>query len=186
MAEGGWESPLLGAPGGSWGREREISARLCAELEELSETAPAREPRLWASGLFRPKRAIPGLGELSICLDDTSIEISVRRVEAVSRARPPTTPPDSSMRLRLVLGEQGLESEGEVLEGLSELRASWKLRWLEVEERRLVLRDRGEGLMEMSDSSTSNDLFSAGKEKTCCGQSTDQHRRIVLPCTLIK
>lgn len=49
---------------------------------------------------------------------------------------------------------------------------SWKLRWLEVEERRLVLRDRGEGLMETSDSSTSNDLFSAGKEKTCCGQST--------------
>lgn len=84
MAEGGWESPLLGAPGGSWGREREISARLCAELElelvELSGRTPAREPRLWASGLFRPKRAIPGLGELSICLDDTSMEISVRRV----------------------------------------------------------------------------------------------------------
>ena len=56
---------------------------------------------------------MPGLGELSTCLEDTSMDISVRRAEVVSGARPP----DSSMRLRLALGERGLEdSNDEVLE----------------------------------------------------------------------
>lgn len=108
----GWESNLRGGAGGSCGRERPISARLCVELVvELS--AAARLPRLWTSGLFRPKRAIPGLGELSTCLEDTSMEISARRADVESGARPP----GSSMRLRLLLGERGLEdSDGEVLE----------------------------------------------------------------------
>lgn len=122
-AEASWESTLLGGAGGSWGRDKLSSARLCVEVEmgveELSRVAP-RLPR-FTSGRLRPKRAMPALGELSICLDDTSMEISVRRDEARSGLRPP----DSSMRLMLVLGERGLEdSEGEVLaeEEKSELR----------------------------------------------------------------
>lgn len=65
------------------------------------------------SGRLRPKRAMPALGELSICLEETSMEISVRREEAMSGLRPP----DNSMRLIPDFGERGLEdSEGEDLE----------------------------------------------------------------------
>lgn len=65
------------------------------------------------SGRLRPKRAIPALGELSICLEETSMDISVRREEAASTLRPPA----NSMRLMPVLGERGLkDSEEEVLE----------------------------------------------------------------------
>lgn len=91
------------------------SARLLVELEmELEELSSGvlRLLRL-TSGRLRPKRAMPALGELSICLEETSMEISVRREEAVSRLRPP----DNSMRLMPVLGERRLEdSEGEDLE----------------------------------------------------------------------
>lgn len=91
------------------------SVRLFAEagmeLEELSRAA-LRLPRL-TSGRLRPKRAMPALGELSICLEETSMEISVRREEAASGLRPP----ESSTRLMPVFGERGLEvSEGEDLE----------------------------------------------------------------------
>lgn len=91
------------------------SARLLVELEmELEELSSGvlRLLRL-TSGRLRPKRAMPALGELSICLEETSMEISVRREEAVSGLRPP----DNSMRLMPVLGERRLEdSEGEDLE----------------------------------------------------------------------
>lgn len=65
---------------------------------------------LWSetSGLFRPKRAIPGLGELSTCLEEMSMEISVLR-ETVSGMRPD----DNSTRVRLDFGERGLEEESE-------------------------------------------------------------------------
>ncbi|KAF3846448.1 hypothetical protein F7725_003526 [Dissostichus mawsoni] len=81
-----------------------ISARLFVEveLEELSRSV-LRLLRL-TSGRLRPKRAMPALGELSICLEETSMDISVRRDEAVSGLRPP----DSSMRLMPVFGERGL------------------------------------------------------------------------------
>ncbi len=91
------------------------SARLFVELEmELEELSGGvlRLLRL-TSGRLRPKRAMPALGELSICLEETSIAISVRREEVVSGLRPP----DNSMRLMPVFGERGLEdSEGEDLE----------------------------------------------------------------------
>lgn len=91
------------------------SARLLVELEiELEELSSGvlRLLRL-TSGRLRPKRAMPALGELSICLEETSMEISVRREEAVSGLRPP----DNSMRLMPVLGERRFEdSEGEDLE----------------------------------------------------------------------
>lgn len=91
------------------------SARLFVELEtELDELSSGvlRLLRL-TSGRLRPKRAMPALGELSICLEETSMEISERREEAVSGLRPP----DSSMRLMPVFGERGLEeSDGEDLE----------------------------------------------------------------------
>lgn len=91
------------------------SARLFVELEiELDEPSRGvlRLLRL-TSGRLRPKRAMPALGELSICLEETSIEISVRREEAVSGLRPA----DNSIRLIPVFGERGLEdSEGEDLE----------------------------------------------------------------------
>lgn len=62
---------------------------------------------------------MPALGELSICFEDTSMEISVRRADATSGLRPP----DNSMRLMPVFGERGLEeSEGEGREERSELR----------------------------------------------------------------
>lgn len=81
------------------------------ELEEVSRGV-LRLLRL-TSGRLRPKRAIPALGELSICFDETSMEISVRRAEAASGLRPP----DSSIRLMPVLGDRRLEdSEGEDLE----------------------------------------------------------------------
>lgn len=81
------------------------------ELEELSREE-LRLLRL-TSGRLRPKRAMPALGELSICLEETSIEISVRREEGVSGLRPAV----KSMRLMPVFGERGLEdSEGEDLE----------------------------------------------------------------------
>lgn len=167
-AEDRWASILLGGAGGSLGRVRLSSARLFAalELEEPSWWGP--RPLGPISGRFRPKRAIPALGELSICFDDTSMEISVRLADAVSGLRPP----DSSMRLMPVFGETRLEdSEGEDLEECSELRElRSKLRWLEedeVEERRglVVRRDSGEGCVEESASSTSNDRFSAGGKK---------------------
>ena len=88
-----------------------LLVELGMELEELS-SGVLRLLRL-TSGRLRPKRAIPALGELSICLEETSMEISVRREEAVSALRPP----DNSMRLMPVLGERRLEdSEGEDLE----------------------------------------------------------------------
>lgn len=87
------------------------------ELEEPSWLVP-RLLRL-TSGRFRPKRAMPALGELSICFEETSMEISVRRADAASGLRPP----DNSIRLMPVFGERGLEdSEGEDLEEWSELR----------------------------------------------------------------
>lgn len=118
---------------------------------------------LWSetSGLFKPKRAIPGLGELSTCLEEMSMEISVLR-DAVSGMRAL----DNSMRLRLDFGEHWLEEESEAcLEVDSELSdlMSWKrLLVEEAEERRglVVLRERGDGFVDVS-SSTSNDLLSA-------------------------
>lgn len=121
-AEGRWASILLGGAGGSLGRVRLSSARLLAalelELEEPSWCVPRAPVRL-TSGRFRPNRAIPALGELSICFDDTSMEISVRLAEAASGLRPP----ENSMRLMPVFGERGFEdSEGDDLEEWSELR----------------------------------------------------------------
>lgn len=114
-AEDSWASILLGGAGGSWDRVMLSSARLFVELEmELEELSRGvlRLLRL-TSGRLRPKRAMPALGELSICLEETSMEISVRRDEAMSGLRPP----DNSMRLMPVFGERGLEdSEGEDLE----------------------------------------------------------------------
>ena len=114
-AEDSWASILLGGAGGSLGRVTASSARLFVEaemeLEELSRGV-LRLPRL-TSGRLRPKRAMPALGELSTCLEETSMEISVRREEAVSGLRPP----DNSMRLMPVFGERGLEdSEGDLEE----------------------------------------------------------------------
>lgn len=90
------------------------SARLFVELEmevELLSRLVLRLLRL-TSGRLRPKRAMPALGELSICFEETSMEISVRRADAVSGLRAP-----NSMRLMPVFGERGLEdSEGEDLE----------------------------------------------------------------------
>lgn len=109
-AEVSWASILLGGAGGSWDRVAPSSARLLVELEleELSSVV-LRPPRL-TSGRLRPKRAMPALGELSICFEETSMEISVRREEAGSGLRPP----DNSMRLIPVFGERGLDdSEGE-------------------------------------------------------------------------
>lgn len=89
------------------------SARLFVEkeLEEVSRGV-LRLLKL-TSGRLRPKRAMPALGELSICFDETSIEISVRRAEAASGLRAP----DNSIRLMPVFGERRLEeSVGEDLE----------------------------------------------------------------------
>lgn len=83
------------------------SARLLAELEvELEELSRGvlRLLRL-TSGRLSPKRAMPALGELSICFEETSMDISVRRDEDASGLRPP----DNSMRLMPVFGERGLE-----------------------------------------------------------------------------
>lgn len=80
-----------------------LFVELVVELEELSRGV-LRLLRL-TSGRLRPKRAMPALGELSICLEETSMDISVRRDEAASGLRPP----DSSMRLMPVFGERGLE-----------------------------------------------------------------------------
>lgn len=114
-AEDSWASILLGGGGGSLDLVKLSSALLLMELEmELEEVSSGvlRLPRL-TSGRLRPKRAMPALGELSICLEETSMEISVRREEAVSGLRPP----DNSIRLMPVLGERGLDdSEGEDLE----------------------------------------------------------------------
>lgn len=117
---------------------------------------------LWSetSGLLRPKRAKPGLGELSTCLEEISMEISVLR-DTFSGARPD----DNSTRRRLDFGDRWLEEESEAcLEVDSELRElmSWKRLLEEVEERRglVVLRERGDGFVDAS-SSTSNDLLSA-------------------------
>lgn len=110
-----WASILLGGAGGSWGRNMPSSARLFVALEMDVDEMSRGELRLLrlTSGRLRPKRAMPALGELSICLEETSMEISVRREEAKSGLRPP----DNSMRLMPVLGERRLEdSEGEVLE----------------------------------------------------------------------
>lgn len=93
-------STLLGGAGGSAVRVAPSSARLLTgrELEELSR-GELRLLRL-TSGRLRPKRAMPALGELSICLEETSMDISVRR--------------EDSARLMPVLGERGLDdSEGE-------------------------------------------------------------------------
>lgn len=78
------------------------SARLFTELEELSR-ALLRLLRL-TSGRLSPKRAMPALGELSICLEETSMDISARRDEAASGLRP-----DNSMRLMPDFGERRLE-----------------------------------------------------------------------------
>lgn len=118
-AEDRWASILLGGAGGSLGRVRLSSARLFVEPETELEAASWCVPRplRLTSGRFRPKRAMPGLGELSICFEDTSMEISVRRADAASGLRPA----DKSMRLMPVFGERGLEdSEGEDLEEWSE------------------------------------------------------------------
>lgn len=112
-AEDRWDSILLGGAGASEGLVMLSSVRLLAEveLEELSRGV-LRPPRL-TSGRLRPKRAMPALGELSICFEETSMEISVRRADTASGFRPP----DNSMRLMPVFGERGLEeSEGEDLE----------------------------------------------------------------------
>lgn len=101
--EDSWASTLLGGAGGSWGLVMLNSARLFTELEELSR-ALLRLLRL-TSGRLSPKRAMPALGELSICLEETSMDISVRRDEAASGWRPP----DNSMRLMPVFGERRLE-----------------------------------------------------------------------------
>lgn len=114
-AEDSWASILLGGAGGSLGRVMPSSARLFVELEMELEELSREELRLLrlTSGRLRPKRAMPALGELSICLEETSMEISVRREEAVSGLRPAV----NSMRLMPVFGERGLEdSEGEDLE----------------------------------------------------------------------
>lgn len=85
------------------------SARLLAELERELSTGFIRLLRL-TSGLLRPNRAMPALGELSICLEDTSMDISVRLAEAVSWLRPPV----NSMRFMPVFGERGLDdSDGD-------------------------------------------------------------------------
>lgn len=88
------------------------------------------------------------------------MEISVLR-DTVSGTRPD----DNSTRRRLDFGERWLEEESEAcLEVDSELRElmSWKRLLEEVEERRglVVLRERGDGFVDAS-SSTSNDLLSA-------------------------
>lgn len=91
------------------------SARLFVELEMGMEELSRGVLRLLrlTSGRLSPKRAMPALGELSICLEETSMEISVRREEAMSVLRPP----DNSIRLIPVLGERGLDdSEEDVLE----------------------------------------------------------------------
>lgn len=110
--DGNWASILLGGTAGSWDRVIPSSGRRFAEME-LEE--PSREefrPAMLTSGRLRPKRAMPALGELSICLEETSMEISVLREEVRSGFRPPA----NSMRLMPVFGERGLEdSEGEDL-----------------------------------------------------------------------
>lgn len=104
---------------------------------------------------------MPGLGELSTCFEEMSMEISVLR-DTVSGTRPP----DNSTRRRLDFGERWLEEESEAcLDMGSEFRdlRSWKRLLDEVpEERRglVVLRESGEGFVDVS-SSTSNDLLSA-------------------------
>lgn len=109
-----WESILRGGAGGSWVLVMFSSPRLLLVLEkELEELS--REVLLLlrlTSGRLSPKRVMPALGELSICLEETSMDISARREEAVSALRPP----DNSMRLMPVFGERRLEdSEGEDL-----------------------------------------------------------------------
>lgn len=79
-------------------------------MEEVSKGV-LRLLRL-TSGRLRPKRAMPALGELSICLEETSMDISVRRDEAASGLRPP----DNSMRLMPVFGERGLEDSEDLEE----------------------------------------------------------------------
>lgn len=112
-AEDSWASILLGGAGGSLGRVMPSSARLFVEIELEELSRGVLRPLRLTSGRLRPKRAMPALGELSICLEETSMDISVRREDAVSGFRPP----DSSMRLMPVFGERGFEdSEGEDLE----------------------------------------------------------------------
>lgn len=106
-------SILLGGAGGSLGRVAPSSARLLTgrELEELSR-GELRLLRL-TSGRLRPKRAMPALGELSICLEETSMDISVRR--------------EDSTRLMPVLGERGLDdSEGEDREEAEEEKSEFR------------------------------------------------------------
>lgn len=62
------------------------------------------------SGRLRPKRVMPALGELSICLEEISMEISARRAAAASGLRPP----DNSMRLMPVFGDRRLEDSDAV------------------------------------------------------------------------
>lgn len=150
-------SALLGGGGGSWALLWLPSALLWRG---------ASVALLWSetSGLFKPKRAMPGLGELSTCFEEMSMEISVLR-DTVSGARPP----DNSTRRRLDFGERWLDEESEAcLDMDSEFRdlRSWKRLLEEVlEERRgLVLRESGEGFVDVS-SSTSNDLLSASKSE---------------------
>lgn len=110
-----WGSILLGGAGGSWDRVMLSSARLFVELEMELEELSREVLRLLrlTSGRLRPKRAMPALGELSICLEETSMDISVRREDVMSGFRPP----DSSMRLMPDFGERGLEdSERDDLE----------------------------------------------------------------------
>lgn len=82
------------------------SARRFVMLEmefEVLSRALLRLLRL-TSGRLRPKRAMPALGELSICLEETSMEISARREAAASGFRP-----DSSMRLIPLFGDRRFE-----------------------------------------------------------------------------
>lgn len=88
------------------------SARRFVMLEmefEVPSRALLRLLRL-TSGRLRPKRVMPALGELSICLEETSMDISARREAAESGF----LPPDNSMRLMPVFGERKLEDSDAV------------------------------------------------------------------------
>lgn len=154
-------SALLGATGGSWlrGRLRVTSVRLWGTVV----AAPSGAGVLCActSGRRRPKRVMPGLGELSTCLEEMSMEISVRRDTGSA-----TRPPESSTRRMLVFGERWLAPSLDVWSELREVR-SWN-RWLPVEvkedRRGWVRRERGDECVEVSTSSTSNDLFRAARD----------------------
>lgn len=143
--DGDGASALLGATGGSWlrGRLRVTSVRLWGTGAGAEVAAPSGVGVLCActSGRRKPKRVMPGLGELSTCLEEMSMEISVRRDTGSA-----TRPPESSTRRMLVFGERWLAPSLDVWSELREVR-SWN-RWLPVEvnedRRGWVRRERGE------------------------------------------